>query len=75
MNQPPFPETHQLNSQLQVDQSKTSIDLYRVDHNCTTLPGQPRVRLSPAELCDYLEKDLSVPKLNQLAPWLWLVHT
>lgn len=73
MDQIPFPETHELNNQLQIHHSSAPIELRCINNNCTTLPGQPRVRLVKAELNHYLRKDLSLPELNQLAPWLWLV--
>lgn len=68
MNQFPFPENHQLDDQLRLDHFKVPTEL------CKTLPGQPRVRLDKGELDGFLKKDLSLPELNRLAPWLWMVQ-
>lgn len=67
---PPFIESHQLNDQLRL---VSSASLARTDGELTTLPGQARVELSSSGLDRYIKKELLVPTLDQLAPWLWLV--
>lgn len=74
MDQIPFPEIYQLNNQLRLDRSKIPAKLYRNDNSWTALPGQPRIQLDSAELDDYLQRELLVPQLDQLAPRLWLVR-
>ena len=70
MNLTPFPEEHQLNGELQIDQTT---NLRCVDVHTTTLPGQPRVQVDPASIKTHLEKTLWVRELDRLAPKLWLV--
>ncbi|MCJ1356798.1 MAG: hypothetical protein MMC33_006794 [Icmadophila ericetorum] len=70
-NPPPFPESHQLDIQLRLASSDS---LVRADGQLT-LPGQPRVVLKQSEIERYMEKDILVPTLDQLAPKLWLVST
>lgn len=52
-----------------------SRELRALPLNPQTLPGQPRIRLDPASLGPYLDQDLTTPKLDRLAPHLWLVAT
>ena len=73
MDRPPFPKEHDLDSQLQVDRSRTPLALWCADRTCSTLPGQPRVQLTPNDLDTHLAKELSTPDLDELAPRLWLV--
>ena len=73
MAQNPFPEIYQLNSQLRYDRSEVTAKLCRIEHDCKTLPGQPRIRLDSPELDDYPGNNLLLPQLNRLAPKLWLV--
>ena len=73
MAKSPFPEECELNSQLQLDCSKLPALLSCKDHTYTTLPGQPRVQLESEELDKYLDQEISVPQLDELAPKLWLV--
>ena len=77
MDQPPFPEDHQLNHQLQLVNTYTHALLLRNPNSHDTLPGQPRIRLNNdnAELYSYLEKELLLPQLHKLMPILWLVRS
>ena len=70
-DRPPFIESHQLNDQLRL---VSSASLARTDGELTTLPGQARVELSSSGLERYIKKELLVPTLDRLAPWLWLVY-
>ena len=73
MDQAPFPEALQLNQQPRLDDSRTPIALCRTDHDSTALPGQARIELKSPGLDEYLEKELLVSQLDQLAPKLWPV--
>lgn len=73
MDLTPFPEEHQLNGELHIDQTRVSPNLRCVDGHATTLPGQPRVQVDSASINTHLEKTLWVTELDRLAPKLWLV--
>ena len=73
MARSPFPEEHELDSQLRLDTSQLPVLLRCKDESDTTLPGQPRVQLDSEELDKYLEKEISVTQLDEMAPKLWLV--
>lgn len=71
--QVPFPPSHQLNDQLNLQIHGSSVTLARSDQARDTLPGQARVSLNAAELDGYVKREHSTPELDILAPWLWLV--
>ena len=73
MEEPTFPETCQLNDDLQCVQAVGVLALKHTREKTSTLPGQPRVRLDHTELHRYLKDELLVPQLDQMAPRLWLV--
>lgn len=74
-NHIPFIESCELNSQLQIQSFVQPAFLERID-SATTLPGQPSVMLqSPLMIQQQLQKDLLTPRLDTMAPWLWLVAT
>ena len=73
MEETSFPETHQLNNDLQCVRVQGTISLERAHGKMSTLPGQPRVRLVHHELQSYLKDELLLPRLDRLAPKLWLV--
>ena len=73
MEQMPFTEELQLNSQLHLIRAGPSHCLQRTDEEWRRLPGQPRVELVCLELINYLDEELLVPALDKLTPWLWLV--
>src|SRR5450432_3090044 len=49
------------------------------DEGCVpigTLPGQPRISFDdPDRLTQFLLEDLSIPLLEKMAPWLWMLST
>ncbi|KAI9695893.1 MAG: hypothetical protein M1836_006010 [Candelina mexicana] len=74
----PFPESTQLNNQLQTIKADTatSYTLIRTDNpESDSLPGQPRLRLHSRTLLQDLEKEFLTPDLDKLAPYLWLIAT
>ena len=76
MSIPPFLQKHELNQDLKLvkgPNGKVSLST-RGSEGEPHLPGYPRVQLSNDNL-QFLNKELSTPELDVLAPHLWLVAT
>lgn len=75
----PFRKAQELNSQLRMNSSNKVVTLERSDTLAShSLPGYPLQPLQPSSgqsLLTFLRNDLETTKLNQLAPFLWLVAT
>ncbi|KAI9737336.1 MAG: hypothetical protein M1834_009490 [Cirrosporium novae-zelandiae] len=69
----PFSRDNQLCNSLEVSQNPFSIKRQSIGKN--TLPGQPRIDLNSSDMTEYLSKELMTPKLDQLAPHMWLLAT
>jgi hypothetical protein len=64
----------ELNKNLRAIKSNGAYNLQRVDQNeSNCLPGQARVLLENEPLKKYLRDAFSVPNLDKMAPYLWLV--
>lgn len=64
---------NELNKELQLEFNGQSTRLCRSSRHCSTLPGQPRVKLDGSHLKVYLDREHLVPELDRLASKLWLV--
>lgn len=73
----PFELSHQLCYDLIIVRDKGCAPKLATAKHCTTqyLPGQPYVSLDHDETVPYLENELATPRLNQMAPHLWLLAT
>lgn len=76
MGNVPFSLEIELNKELQLASQPQDVNLHWRDGSRTTLPGQPRVRLTESvELKQYLKDEHSTTDLDTLAPKLWLAST
>jgi hypothetical protein len=72
----PFEKVEELNSQLRIKTSSPTPFLERTGTtSACTLPGNPLQPLQSVSLHTFLLKDLETPKLDRLAPHLWLIAT
>ena len=70
----PFTPELELNKELEFNFVTSSLLSYSGDESDVTLPGQPRISLNNATaLNTYLSEEHLTPKLDILAPKLWLV--
>ncbi|KAI9785210.1 MAG: hypothetical protein M1839_000848 [Geoglossum umbratile] len=78
---PPFGETVELDSSFDLGSDPANPKLSRrrsKSHGSTQpahLPGQPLISLTSPDISKHIEKELLTDKLNNFAPYLWLVAT
>jgi hypothetical protein len=73
----PFGQTEELNSELQIIKGdKAVVRLGRTDGSSgNALPGHPFIELEVDTIHSHLQSTILTPKLDKLAPHLWLVST
>ena len=72
----PFEPAFELNKQLRSVTLGEVVVLERTDATAPySLPGQPLVLLQPSAVIQHSQQELLTPKLNTMAPRLWLVAT